>query len=429
MPQDNMLLEAILRLRNLIQESVDNLPLHEKQKRGFVPFTPTLPENDEQARQKIEDYLQPFLAVPYTDRDLRTHFLYLSEKAGVATDYSLPVKDLESRLRHKLESMTKEELLQAGIFGVARSQQQADEERKSYERWAYITVVDSVKSSTRPYPVTMAIIKQYFPKPLQFMTNYVNRLGEDAYQKYLNIYQEKENKKNVTLTPFYERVPLPVFFTNILAKATNLGLIKDKQIASDNDLGGAFLNNKINSVEIDYLKYCKKRIKVEKVLNDKKNWVTTALAIDIDDPQAMETFLDLVEEKFKTIVKDAQHLKEMFADQESRLSDFTEELENIIIYGRESKYRLALKIAITNGAKYKDLLAIEPKEFHLPDTWSGFVSYLTPANKFSSIAAAISQAFNLMDEDTTQSRLGEVANELEVSLKVITEAFHFYWHE
>ena len=86
----------------------------------------------------------------------------------------------------------------------------------------------------------------------------------------------------------------------------------------------------------------------------------------------------------------------------------------------EDNYYNSLKTALENGAKYKDLLKIDPKEFGLPETWGSF--YNRPANKENSILQAIADEFLLIENVLTHPDLRDIAEELEAPYSIIMEA-------
>ena len=86
----------------------------------------------------------------------------------------------------------------------------------------------------------------------------------------------------------------------------------------------------------------------------------------------------------------------------------------------EDNYYNSLKTALENGAKYKDLLKIDPKEFGLLETWGSF--YNRPGNKENSILKAIADEFLLIEDTLTHPDLRDIAEELEAPYSIIMEA-------
>lgn len=88
-----------------------------------------------------------------------------------------------------------------------------------------------------------------------------------------------------------------------------------------------------------------------------------------DDPPSNEIMVRLVEAENKTAIKDARHLQKLTGID----PELMDELEDTLTKAREFRYMRVLNYAVTKGAKYKDLLEIEPETFGLPETWKGFL--------------------------------------------------------
>jgi len=86
------------------------------------------------------------------------------------------------------------------------------------------------------------------------------------------------------------------------------------------------------------------------------------------------------------------------------------------------EYLGALETALENGANYKELLKIEPKDFNLPETWSGCIT----SDKYSSILYTINTAFFLDEWGGLMlyPDLRSIAKEIEAPYSVIMEAFN-----
>jgi len=87
------------------------------------------------------------------------------------------------------------------------------------------------------------------------------------------------------------------------------------------------------------------------------------------------------------------------------------------------EYLGALDTALKNGAKYKELLKIDPKDFNLPETWSGAVA----TDKYSSILFSISLEYLLNEPGGLMLRpdLRSIAKDLEAPYSVIIEAYNY----
>jgi len=128
-----------------------------------------------------------------------------------------------------------------------------------------------------------------------------------------------------------------------------------------------------------------------------KSWedVITSGYFNSDEGTSLEAFIDLVEDVYKTKIKDAKQLDKLtglttLLSKEPNIEKGKEPtLEYILTSSRYSKYFRALEKALQEGAKYKDLLQIKPQDFGLPKTWSGCLG----SDQYSTILWALSFEF------------------------------------
>ena len=174
--------------------------------------------------------------------------------------------------------------------------------------------------------------------------------------------------------------------------------------------------NILRDILIHYLRYLNYKKEIAETYQESKSWdkvITTAVYSDVKEAQ--EAFIDYVEETYQTKVKDGKHLQKLTGITEETL----EGLEETVISSRYSKYFRALEKALQEGAKYKDLLQIKPKDYELPETWSGCLG----SDQYSSILWAIEDAF-LIGEPNTSVRpdLKAIAQEIEAPYSVLMDA-------
>lgn len=164
--------------------------------------------------------------------------------------------------------------------------------------------------------------------------------------------------------------------------------------------------------------YSKALEEIKATYQKTKSWDEVFRECYFDEPISQEAFIDYVEEFYKTKFKDAKQLKETLGI--STTGEILERLEDAIKTAKESRYERALKTAINEGAKYKELLKIDPKKFNLPEIWGSF--YNRPANKENSILKAIADEFFLMESIVMHPDLRDIAEELEAPYSIILEA-------
>jgi len=161
-----------------------------------------------------------------------------------------------------------------------------------------------------------------------------------------------------------------------------------------------------------------------------KSWedVITSGYFNSDENTSMEAFIDLVEDVYKTKIKDAKQLDKLtglttLLSKEPNIEKGKEPtLEYILTSSRYSKYFRALEKALQEGAKYKDLLQIKPQDFGLPKTWSGCLG----SDQYSSILWALSFEF-LIDEPASLMLLPDlrsIAQEIQAPYSVLMDCYN-----
>lgn len=163
----------------------------------------------------------------------------------------------------------------------------------------------------------------------------------------------------------------------------------------------------------------------------RNNWedVVSSGYFNSDEYSSMEAFIGYVEEVYHTKVTDAKQLLKLTGITEETLKTETNvepgneiTLDQIIIKACYTRYTTALETALQEGAKYKDLLQIKPKDYGLSETWSGCLS----SDQYSSILWAIKMEF-LLDEPGDLiflPNLRKVAEDLEAPYSVMMDVYN-----
>ena len=161
-----------------------------------------------------------------------------------------------------------------------------------------------------------------------------------------------------------------------------------------------------------------------------KSWedVITSGYFNSDEGTSLEAFIDLVEDVYKTKIKDAKQLDKLtglttLLSKEPNIEKGKEPtLEYILTSSRYSKYCRALEKALQEGAKYKDLLQIKPQDFGLPKTWSGCLA----SDQYSSILWAISFEFMINEPASLMllPDLRSIAQDIEAPYSVLMDCYN-----
>ena len=189
-----------------------------------------------------------------------------------------------------------------------------------------------------------------------------------------------------------------------------------------------------------YLHYLNYKKQIAETYQESKDWgvvFSTSVYSDVEDAQ--EAFVDYVEETYQTKVKDSKHLQKLTGithldswdskagkyitpdTEEEAKENAIRELEETVLKSRYSKYFRALKKALQEGAKYKDLLQIKPQDFGLPKTWSGCLG----SDQYSSILWALSFEF-LINEPGSLMLLPDlrtIAQEIQAPYSVLMDCY------
>lgn len=161
-----------------------------------------------------------------------------------------------------------------------------------------------------------------------------------------------------------------------------------------------------------------------------KSWedVITSGYFNSDENSSLEAFIDLVEDVYKTKIKDAKQLDKLtglttLLSKEPNIEKGKEPtLKYILTSSRYSKYFKALEKALQEGVKYKDLLQIKPQDFGLPKTWSGCLA----SDQYSSILWAIGFEFMINEPASLMflPDLRSIAQEIEAPYSVLMDCYN-----
>ena len=196
----------------------------------------------------------------------------------------------------------------------------------------------------------------------------------------------------------------------------------------------------VEEILIDYLRYLNYKKQIAETYQESKDWgVVFSTSVYSDVNEAQEAFIDYIEETYQTNVKDGKHLQKLTGithldswdskagkyitpdTEEEAKENAIRELEETVLNSRYSKYFRALKKALQEGAKYKDLLQIEPQDFGLPKTWSGCLG----SDQYSSILWAL--AFELSINEPASLMLlpdlRSIAQEIQAPYSVLMDCY------
>jgi len=428
MPKENLLKVGHARVKQLIKESLDSMPQQEKEERFIVPFTPSIPETEEEIKACIDGTVEVFAEdTEYTEEELRVELVDIINYKSLDIDTSLPARQLQEELRAKLESMSNEELLEAGIFGPTITQEEADETRAEHEKWAYSRIME-VSHIEDIETTVKEVIDEHFSKPLK------------AYKAIIKRYTKENLDELDKPVKRAEAGELPTTYKEIAEKLGDLGFFNGSELAKHKVIFKAyFKERRLTGPEFRAMMLFRNWIEIENAYKESGDWGEVIATVVYDDLYPQEAFIDYLEFLYQTEIKDVKLLQKITGvthidsrekgewvtpkTEAEAKENAIKELEAILTDARYSKYSRAIERAVNRGAKYKDLLQIKPQEYGLPETWSGHIA----TDQYSSILWAIRMEF-LLDEPgglMLTPDLRSMAKEMEAPYSVLLDAYNF----
>jgi hypothetical protein len=138
-----------------------------------------------------------------------------------------------------------------------------------------------------------------------------------------------------------------------------------------------------------------------------------------DCPRANHAFLNHIEERFNTTIKDYSELTKL-----ARLENQPQEdVKNCYFMALEDRYYMALEQVLFKGGRLADLEAINIKDFNLPDSWEGFNGN---SNKEKMIERAIFFYFSLGESLSFRPSLKDIAEEIKAPYPMILKIYNDY---
>jgi hypothetical protein len=179
-------------------------------------------------------------------------------------------------------------------------------------------------------------------------------------------------------------------------------------------------------------KYLERYNKGEALLKAPINWDKVAEAVEAgyrDEKQGSEIYLRLAEAHFKKKITTGAELWELTKGKSQNTKD-KEEIEYnqlIIDLSNILRYEVYLYYLLNTGAKYNDLLKVEPSEFNLPLDWSTILGYTKEkANKETSILRTICYTY-LIDEPgglMLLPSLRKISKDTEAPYSVVMDSYN-----
>jgi replicative superfamily II helicase len=207
-------------------------------------------------------------------------------------------------------------------------------------------------------------------------------------------------------------------------------VINRKKIKNGEDL--------VEEIFQSYMQYIDYKSQIAETYQKTKDWATV-FNTDVysDVYEAQESFIDYIEQTYQTKIKDIKQLQELtgiyklnswdeklkeykpVGDEEAK-ENAIRELDETLTRARFNKFSRAIGRALDEGAKYKDLIQIQPKDYGLPESWR----YCLASDQYTTILWAISLDYLLAEPSFTvlTPKPRDIAEDLEAPLSVIMDA-------
>ena len=197
-------------------------------------------------------------------------------------------------------------------------------------------------------------------------------------------------------------------------------------------------NELFDEILFNYLSYIDYKSQIAETYQKTKDWATV-FNTDVysDVYEAQESFIDYIEQTYQTKIKDIKQLQELtgiyklnswdeklkeykpVGDEEAK-ENAIRELDETLTRARFNKFSRAVSKALNEGAKYKDLIQIQPKDYGLPESWR----YCLASDQYTTIVWAISLDYLLAEPSfiVLAPKPRDIAEDLEAPLSVIMDA-------
>lgn len=227
------------------------------------------------------------------------------------------------------------------------------------------------------------------------------------------------------LKPYGKRL-MRDYIENLKAKGRSITKegdsgIKDKLLREGKAEVANLLRALADSPEFTNTLYKKSYEKLKALGDEGKSWGDLLnTEIYTDEGYLNEIFVRLVEEQEGVEITSAKQLQDLTGIKkiDGNAKGAERELKDTFIKAMDYRYCKTLENMLEAGASYNDLTKINPKDFHLPETWSGCLA----SDKKSSILRAIRRVFRLGELRMLRPDLRAVAEEIEAPYSILLEA-------
>ena len=274
-------------------------------------------------------------------------------------------------------------------------------------------------------------------------------MSKDIYHKVIEELQEELVVNSTSMSPYSKNI----LSSLIKNKAEEYKLHKiqptEEELKKDiNTLLETVVGTIIKSREYKDKLYKKSYDKLKAFGDESKSYGDLFSEIYDDEEYLCDIFIRLIEEEEGVVITSAKQLQELTGIEEIKgywdadkgevipykdktistkkeaQEEAKKQIEQTFIQGMYNRYFTTIEDMLDAGAKYKDILLLSPKDFNLPDQWSGTLA----KNKEEVILWAIGFTYQINEPSSLMMlpSLRTVAEEIEAPYSILMDCYKLF---
>jgi hypothetical protein len=274
-------------------------------------------------------------------------------------------------------------------------------------------------------------------------------MSKDIYHKVIEELQEELVVNSTSMSPYSKNI----LSSLIKNKAEEYKLHKIQPTEEDlkkdiNTLLETVVSTIIKSREYKDKLYKKSYDKLKALGDESKSYGDLFSEIYDDEEYLCDIFIRLIEEEEGVVITSAKQLQELTGIEEIKgywdadkgevipykdktistkkeaQEEAKKQIEQTFIQGMYNRYFTTIEDMLDAGAKYKDILLLSPKDFNLPDQWSGTLA----KNKEEVILWAIGFTYQINEPSSLMMlpSLRTVAEEIEAPYSILMDCYKLF---
>jgi hypothetical protein len=275
-------------------------------------------------------------------------------------------------------------------------------------------------------------------------------MSKDIYSKVIDELKEEFVANSTGMSPYSKNILTSLI--NNKAEEYKLHKIKRTEEELREDIQTIFktvVDTLIKSREYKDKLYKKSYDKLKALVDEGTDFQTIFTEVYDDESYLNDIFIRLIEDKNKVVITSAKQLqelsgiteiygewdnetekikpypgKEAISTKKEAQDEAKKQIEDCFIQGMYNRYSTTLEDMLEAGAKYKDILLLSPKDFNLPDQWSGTLA----KNKEEVILWGIGFTYLINEPGSLMMlpSLRAIAEEIEAPYSVLMDCYKLF---